>query len=73
MLSLSARALWAPGWVSTPLCLVGCRGRGQTPSVVDAWVAQSIEDPTLDFGLGHDLRVVGSSPESSTMLCSEAA
>ena len=27
-----------------------------------AWVAQSVERPTLDFGSGHDLRVVRSSP-----------
>jgi len=25
-----------------------------------AWVAQSVEPPTLDFGSGHDLRVVSS-------------
>ena len=27
-----------------------------------AWVAQSVECPTPDFGSGHDPRVVGSSP-----------
>ena len=27
-----------------------------------AWVAQSVECQSLDFGSGHDLRVVGSSP-----------
>ena len=27
-----------------------------------SWVAQSVERPTLDFGSGHDLRVVRSSP-----------
>ena len=27
-----------------------------------AWVAQSVERQTLDFGSGHDPRVVGSSP-----------
>jgi len=25
----------------------------------DAWVAQSVKHPTLDFGSGHDLRIVG--------------
>ena len=28
----------------------------------DTWVAQSVEHRTLDFGSGHDPRVVGSSP-----------
>ena len=27
-----------------------------------ACVAQSVEDPTVDFGSGHDVRVVRSSP-----------
>lgn len=27
-----------------------------------AWVAQLVECPTLCFGLGHDLRVLGPSP-----------
>ena len=27
------------------------------------WVAQSVGQPTLGFGSGHDPRVVGSSPE----------
>ena len=27
-----------------------------------AWVAQSVKHLTLDFGSGHDPRVVGSSP-----------
>jgi len=26
------------------------------------WVAQSVKRPTLDFGSGHDLRILGSSP-----------
>ena len=34
-----------------------------------AWVAQSVKHLTLDFGLGHDLRVVGSShPERGASL-----
>ena len=32
-----------------------------------AWVAQSIECPTLDFGSGHDLRVMRSNPTRSSM------
>ena len=28
----------------------------------DAWVAQSVKHPTLDFSSGHDLPVKGSSP-----------
>ena len=31
-------------------------------------MAQSVERPTLDFGLGHDLMVVRSSLASSTIL-----
>ena len=38
-----------------------------------AWVAQLVEHPTLDFSSGHDLRVVGSSPESGSMLSRKAA
>jgi len=37
------------------------------------WVAQSVEHPTFDFGSGHDLRVLGSSPESGPMLSTEFA
>ena len=33
-----------------------------------AWVAQLVECLTLDFGPGHDLRVVGSSPRSGSVL-----
>ena len=29
-------------------------------------MAQSVEHPTLDFGSGHDLRVLGWSPESGS-------
>ena len=38
-----------------------------------AWVAQSVEHLTLDFGSGHDLRVVRSSPLSGSMLGVESA
>ena len=30
-------------------------------------VAQSVRHPTLDFGLGHDLRIVKSSPTAGSM------
>ena len=33
-----------------------------------AWVAPLVECVTLDFGSGHDPRVVGSSPMSNSML-----
>ena len=33
-----------------------------------AWVAQSVKCPTLDFGSGHDLTVMGSSPMSGSVL-----
>ena len=36
-----------------------------------AWVAQSVECPTLNFGSGHDPRVVGSSPPEGSMLTME--
>ena len=38
-----------------------------------AWVAQSVECLTLDFSSGHDLRVVGSSPASGSVLSTEPA
>ena len=38
-----------------------------------AWVAQLVERPNLHFGSGHDLRVMGSSPVSSSMLSMETA
>ena len=33
-----------------------------------SWVAQSVKHQTLDFGSGHDLRVVRSSPTSGSVL-----
>ena len=36
-------------------------------------MAQSIEDPTLDFGSGHDFRAVGLSPMSGSAPSVEAA
>ena len=32
------------------------------------WVAQGVDCPTLDFGSGHDLKVMGSSPASGSAL-----
>ena len=39
----------------------GTIGRG-------TWVAQSVECPTLNFGSGHDLRVLTSNPRLGSML-----
>ena len=36
-----------------------------------AWVALSVKDLTLDFGSGHDPRVVGSSPAMGSVLSVE--
>ena len=33
-----------------------------------AWVAKSVKQPTLDFGLGHDLRAVRWSPSVGSTL-----
>ena len=38
-----------------------------------AWVVQSVKCLTLDFGSGHDLRVVRWSPASGSMLSGESA
>ena len=38
-----------------------------------AWVAQSVECLTLDFGSGHDPRIQGSSPKSGPALSVEPA
>ena len=37
------------------------------------WVAQPVECPTLDFGSGHDPRVVGQSSASGSVLSMEPA
>ena len=37
------------------------------------WVDQSVKHPTLDFSLGHDLRVMRSSPTSGSTLGMEPA
>ena len=39
----------------------------------DTWGAQSVERLTLDFGPGHDARVVGSSPVAGSMLSVDPA
>ena len=36
--------------------------RDQEPDACDAWVAQSVEIPTLDFSLSYDLTVCGFEP-----------
>lgn len=38
-----------------------------------AWVAQMVKYSTLDFGSGHELRVVRLSPESGYALSMEPA
>jgi len=38
-----------------------------------AWVTQLVKHPTLGFGLGHDLKVVRSSPTSGYALSGESA
>lgn len=37
------------------------------------WVAQLVKFPTLDFGSGHDLKVLRSSPVSGSALGGESA
>jgi len=37
------------------------------------WVAQSVKHPTLDFGLGRDLMVVGLSPVLGSAFSGEPA
>ena len=37
-----------------------------------AWVAQWVDCPTLGLNSGHDLRVVGSSPTSGSVLSGES-
>jgi len=36
-------------------------------------MGQSVEHPILGFGLGHDLRVMGSIPASGSVLTGESA
>ena len=38
-----------------------------------AWVAQSVKNLTLDFGSGHDLRILRSSPMLGFVLSVESA
>ena len=45
----------------------------QKVSFQGAWVAQSVKHLTLDFSSGPDLRVVGSSPASDSVLNGESA
>lgn len=44
--------------------------------IVQIWVAlmaQLVKGPSLGFGLGHDLRVIGLSPASGSVLSGESA
>ena len=45
----------------------------KTRMLRDAWVAQSVECVTLDFGAGHVSGAVGSSPMSGSALSMEPA
>ena len=45
----------------------------QSPLLLGAWVAQSVEPPTLDFGSGHDLSIVGLSLALSSVLSMKPA
>ena len=47
--------------------------RTRKARVGDAWVVQSVEHLTLDFGSGHDMRVVGLNPVLGSMLSVEPA
>lgn len=42
-------------------------------SARDVWVAQLVQLPTLDFGWGHDLGVMGLNPASGPTLSMELA
>ena len=57
--------------------ITGC-GRQHSKNVPSrfpwgAWMAQSVECLTFDFGSGHDLRVMRSSPVLGSMLSKECA
>ena len=51
--------LWKGAGMPSPLAQKVLRG---------AWVAQSVEHLTLNFGSGHDRWVVGESPKAGSML-----
>ena len=40
--------------------------------MVTMWVVQSVKHPTLGFGSGHDLRVLGWSPMLGSLLSGES-
>ena len=46
---------------------------GKKKSLGGAWVAQSVKHLALDFGSGHDLRVVRLSPVLGSMFSRESA
>ena len=42
-------------------------------AVGGAWVARSVKHPTLDFGSGHDLRIMGLNPTFGSALGMETS
>ena len=66
-------------WTSSPLCLWLLAYMEAHVEIFlkiewiswGTWVAQLFKHPTLDFGSGHDLRIVGSSPMSGSALGKE--
>lgn len=52
--------------------LVG-RDHAKHPTTQDAGVAQLVECQTLDFGLGHNLKMVRQNPELGSTLGGESA
>ena len=58
----------ATTWLKLKLFLLSERRQIKTYMLGCAWVAQSVEHPTLDFRSGHDSKVVGSCPTSGSVL-----
>ena len=52
---------------------VGRDKNQEREKVRGTWVAQQVEHPTLDFGPGHDFRVLRLSPVSGSTLSREFA
>lgn len=53
-------------------CVLPC-SRLPEINAAGAWVAQWVKQLTIDFGSGHDLEVLGSSPVSGSVLRVELA
>ena len=47
------------------------RVRNKKPQHWGTWVGQLVKCPTLGFSSGHDLSVLGSSPEPCVVLCTQ--